>query len=258
MARYTPRPFAAPPHDVTDPKPALRASGRRADELRPVSILRGFTKHAEGSVLVSFGDTRVLCTASVEERGPAWKKDGGWVTAEYGMLPRATHDRSRREAAQGKQSGRTQEIQRLIGRSLRACVDLAALGPYTITIDCDVLQADGGTRTASITGGYVALVDAIRAMQKAGKLKKNPLFGQIAAVSVGIHAGKPVLDLDYSEDSGCECDMNVVMNEAGQFIEVQGTAEGHAFRRDELNALLDLATLGIAELIAAQNAALAS
>ncbi|WP_028081013.1 ribonuclease PH [Solimonas soli] len=243
---------------MTDPKPALRASGRRADELRPVSILRGFTKHAEGSVLVSFGDTRVLCTASVEERGPAWKKDGGWVTAEYGMLPRATHDRSRREAAQGKQSGRTQEIQRLIGRSLRACVDLAALGPYTITIDCDVLQADGGTRTASITGGYVALVDAIRAMQKAGKLKKNPLFGQIAAVSVGIHAGKPVLDLDYSEDSGCECDMNVVMNEAGQFIEVQGTAEGHAFRRDELNALLDLATLGIAELIAAQNAALAS
>jgi len=243
---------------VTDSQPVLRASGRQADELRPVSIVRGFTKHAEGSVLVSFGDTRVLCTASVEERGPAWKKDGGWVTAEYGMLPRATHDRSRREAAQGKQSGRTQEIQRLIGRSLRACVDLGALGPYTITIDCDVLQADGGTRTASITGGYVALVDAVRAMQKAGKLKKNPLFGQIAAVSVGIHNGKPVLDLDYREDSGCECDMNVVMNEAGHFIEVQGTAEGHAFRREELDALLDLATKGIRELIAAQNAALAA
>nr|WP_020647700.1 ribonuclease PH [Solimonas variicoloris] len=239
---------------MTDP--LLRASGRRADELRPVSIVRGYTKHAEGSVLVSFGDTRVLCTASVEERGPAWKKEGGWVTAEYGMLPRATHDRSRREAALGKQSGRTQEIQRLIGRSLRACVDLDALGPYTITIDCDVLQADGGTRTAAITGGYVALADAIAAVRKTGKIKKNPLFGQIAAVSVGIHAGKPVLDLDYREDSGCECDMNVVMNEAGQFIEVQGTAEGHAFRRDELNQLLDLATQGIAQLIEAQRAAL--
>ena len=237
--------------------PVVRASGRAVDQLRPVSIVRGFTKHAEGSVLISVGETRVLCTASVEERGPAWKKDGGWVTAEYGMLPRATHDRSRREAAQGTQSGRTQEIQRLIGRSLRACVNLDALGPYTVTIDCDVLQADGGTRCASITGGYVALADALAAMQKKGKLKKNPLFGQVAAISVGLHNGKPVLDLDYSEDSDCECDMNVVMNEAGQFIEVQGTAEGHAFRRAELDALLDLAENGIKQLIDAQRAALA-
>jgi ribonuclease PH len=235
----------------------MRPSGRTPDQLRPVSIQRGFTKHAEGSVLVSFGDTRVLCTASVEERGPAWKKDGGWVTAEYGMLPRATHDRSRREAAQGKQSGRTQEIQRLIGRSLRACVDLSALGSYTITLDCDVLQADGGTRTAAITGSYVALVDAVNSLQKRGLLKKNPLFGQVAAVSVGIFEGTPVLDLDYREDSACECDMNVVMNEAGQFIEVQGTAEGHAFRREELDALLDLATGGIRQLIEAQREALA-
>ena len=234
-----------------------RPSGRTPDQLRPVSIQRGFTKHAEGSVLVAFGDTRVLCTASVEERGPAWKKDGGWVTAEYGMLPRATHDRSRREAAQGKQSGRTQEIQRLIGRSLRACVDLSALGSYTITLDCDVLQADGGTRTAAITGSYVALVDAVRSLQKRGLIKKNPLFGQVAAVSVGIFEGQPVLDLDYREDSACECDMNVVMNEAGQFIEVQGTAEGHAFRRSELDALLDLASGGIRQLIEAQNEALA-
>ena len=234
-----------------------RPSGRTPDQLRPVSIQRGFTKHAEGSVLVAFGDTRVLCTASVEERGPAWKKDGGWVTAEYGMLPRATHDRSRREAAQGKQSGRTQEIQRLLGRSLRACVDLSALGSYTITLDCDVLQADGGTRTAAITGSYVALVDAVRSLQKRGLIKKNPLFGQVAAVSVGIFEGQPVLDLDYREDSACECDMNVVMNEAGQFIEVQGTAEGHAFRRSELDALLDLASGGIRQLIEAQNEALA-
>ncbi len=235
---------------------SLRASGRSVDQLRPISIVRNFTKHAEGSVLISFGDTRVLCTASVEERGPAWKKDGGWVTAEYGMLPRATHDRSRREAAQGKQSGRTQEIQRLIGRSLRACVNLDALGSYTVTIDCDVLQADGGTRCAAITGGYVALADALAKLKKSGKIKKDPLFGQVAAVSVGLHNGKPVLDLDYSEDSDCECDMNVVMNEAGQFIEVQGTAEGHAFRRDELDALLDLAGKGIGELLEAQRAAL--
>jgi ribonuclease PH len=236
-----------------------RPSGRAPDQLRAVSIQRQFTKHAEGSVLVSFGDTRVLCTASVEERAPAWRKEqgGGWLTAEYGMLPRATHTRGKREAAQGKQSGRTQEIQRLIGRALRAVLDLSALGNYTITIDCDVLQADGGTRTAAITGGYVALVEALNVMRKRGQIKANPLHGQVAAVSVGIYRGQPVLDLDYAEDSDCETDMNVVMNEAGQFVEVQGTAEGHAFRREELNAMLDLATKGIAELAAAQRAALA-
>jgi ribonuclease PH len=236
-----------------------RPSGRTADQLRTVTIERGFTKHAEGSVLVSFGDTRVLCNATVEERGPSWKKDGGgWVTAEYGMLPRATNDRNRREAAQGKQSGRTQEIQRLIGRSLRAAVDLSALAGYTITLDCDVLQADGGTRTAAITGAYVAMVDAIEVMKKRGKIKGNPIHGQIAAVSVGIHNGAPVLDLDYAEDSACECDMNVVMNEAGGFIEVQGTAEGHAFRREELDQLLNLATSGIQQLLQAQRDALKS
>jgi ribonuclease PH len=235
----------------------MRPSGRRPDQLREVALQRQFTRHAEGSVLVSFGDTRVLCTASVEERGPAWKKDGGWVTAEYGMLPRATHERSRREAATGKQSGRTQEIQRLIGRSLRAVVDLAALGNYTITVDCDVLQADGGTRTASITGGYVALVDAVRSMRERKLIKADPLHGQVAAVSVGIYRGAPVLDLDYAEDSDCECDMNIVMNEAGQFVEVQGTAEGHAFRREELDRLLDLAGSGIAELTRRQREALA-
>ena len=233
-----------------------RLSGRSPSQLRPVRIERRYTRHAEGSVLVCFGDTQVLCTASVEERGPAWKKDGGWVTAEYGMLPRATHTRSKREAAGGKQSGRTQEIQRLIGRSLRACVDLEALGPHTITLDCDVLQADGGTRTAAITGAYVALVDAVRAMQAKKQIKKDPLHGQVAAVSVGICKGTPMLDLDYGEDSGCECDMNVVMNEAGQFIELQGTAEGHAFRREELDQLLDLATLGIRQLMEAQREAL--
>jgi ribonuclease PH len=237
---------------------AGRPSGRAPDQLREVSITRSFTRHAEGSVLVAFGETRVLCTASVEERGPAWKKEGGWVTAEYGMLPRATHTRSRREAAQGKQSGRTQEIQRLIGRSLRAVVDLSALGNYTVTLDCDVLQADGGTRTAAITGSYVALVDAITSMRSRKLIKANPIHGQVAAVSVGIYDGVPVLDLDYREDSNCECDMNLVMNEAGQFIEVQGTAEGHAFRREELDQLLALGSKGIAELIAAQRQALSS
>ena len=234
-----------------------RPSGRRPDQLRPVSIERHFTRHAEGSVLVSFGHTRVLCTASIEERGPAWKKDGGWLTAEYGMLPRATHTRGKREAAQGKQSGRTQEIQRLIGRSLRAVLNLDAFSAQTITLDCDVLQADGGTRTAAITGAYVALVDAVAAMKKKGAIKTNPIHGQVGAVSVGIYRGEPVLDLDYAEDSDCECDMNIVMNDAGHFIEVQGTAEGHAFRRDELNQLLDLAEGGIRELMQAQREALA-
>ena len=237
----------------------MRPSGRQPDQLRPVSIQRQFTCHAEGSVLVSFGDTKVLCTASVETRVPPWKRDGGgWVTAEYGMLPRATHTRSRREAASGKQSGRTQEIQRLIGRSLRAVVDLEALGENTITLDCDVLQADGGTRCASITGSYVALVDAVRHLRKIGRIKRDPMFGQLAAVSVGIYQGQPVLDLDYAEDSEAETDLNVVMNEAGGFIEVQGTAEGHAFRRDELDAMLDLAGEGAKALFEAQNQALAS
>ena len=235
-----------------------RPSGRSPDQLRPVSFQRGYTRHAEGSVLVAFGDTKVLCTASVEERVPAWKKEkgGGWVTAEYGMLPRATHDRSRREASAGKQGGRTLEIQRLIGRALRSVVDLDALGNVQITVDCDVLQADGGTRTAAITGGYVALADAIAAIQKRGLIKKNPLHGQVAAVSVGICGGTPVLDLEYAEDAGADTDMNVVMNEAGGFVEVQGTAEGNAFRREELDAMLDLATLGIAQLLAAQREAL--
>ncbi|MEK6806642.1 MAG: ribonuclease PH [Pseudomonadota bacterium] len=236
-----------------------RSSGRAPNQLRPISIQRGFTKHAEGSVLVSFGETKVICTASVEEKTPAWKKaqGGGWVTAEYGMLPRATHDRSRREAASGKQGGRTQEIQRLIGRSLRACVNLDVLDGVQITVDCDVIQADGGTRTAAITGGYVALSDAIASLLKRGVIKKNPMLGQIAAVSVGICSGTPVLDLEYTEDSTAEADVNVVMNDAGHFIEVQGTAEGHAFRREELNAMLDLAAGGIRELMEHQRKALA-
>jgi len=225
-----------------------------ADELRTVSFTRGYTRHAEGSVLVAFGDTRVLCTASIEESVPGFLrgKGRGWITAEYGMLPRATHTRSAREAARGKQTGRTQEIQRLIGRSLRAVADLAALGERTITIDCDVLQADGGTRTAAITGGYVALADACDALIARGAMKMTPLHGQVAAVSVGIVGGVPVLDLDYSEDSEAETDMNVVMNNGGAFIEIQGTAEGHAFRRDELDALLNLAASGIGELFARQ------
>jgi ribonuclease PH len=223
-----------------------------------VRFTRGFTGHAEGSVLVEFGDTRVLCTASIEPGVPAFLRNSGqgWVTAEYGMLPRATHSRSPREAARGRQGGRTLEIQRLIGRSLRACIDLRALGERTVTIDCDVLQADGGTRTAAITGGYVALADAIAALRRRKALDSSPLHGQVAAVSVGIVSGVPVLDLDYAEDSEAETDMNVVMNEAGAFIEVQGTAEGHAFRRDELDALLELAAGGIGTLVALQREAL--
>jgi len=236
----------------------MRTSGRAADELRPVRFARDFTAHAEGSVLVEFGGTRVLCTASVENGVPPFLRNSGqgWVTAEYGMLPRATHTRSPREAARGRQTGRTQEIQRLIGRSLRACIDLRALGERTITIDCDVLQADGGTRTAAITGGYVALADAVGSLVRGGQLRASPIHGQVAAVSVGIVDGVPVLDLDYDEDARAETDMNVVMNSGGAFIEVQGTAEGHAFRREELDALLDLAAGGIARLCALQLEAL--
>jgi len=235
-----------------------RKHGRSADMLRPVRITRHFTAHAEGSVLVEFGETRVLCTASVEEGVPPFLrgKARGWVTAEYGMLPRSTHTRSPREAARGKQSGRTQEIQRLIGRSLRAAMDLAALGERTVTIDCDVLQADGGTRTASITGGFVALADACEHLQARGVLTTRPLHGQIAAVSVGIVRGEMLLDLDYHEDSEAETDMNVVMNNGGGFVEVQGTAEGHAFRRHEFDALLNLAASGIGQLCALQARAL--
>ena len=237
----------------------LRPSGRAPDQLRAITIQRHFTRHAEGSVLIGFGDTRVLCTASVEERVPMWLrgKGEGWVTAEYGMLPRATGERTQREAARGGQGGRTLEIQRLIGRSLRACVDRAALGERVITLDCDVLQADGGTRTAAITGAYVALIDAIDVLMKRGNMKRNPVLGAVAAVSVGVYRGMPVLDLDYAEDSDCDTDMNIVMNDGGGFIEVQGTAEGHAFRREEMDAMLALAQKGIAELIALQRAALA-
>ncbi|NDK37974.1 ribonuclease PH [Pseudoxanthomonas gei] len=237
----------------------VRPSGRLPEQMRDVSIQRGFTRHAEGSVLVSFGDTRVLCTASVENRVPGFLrgKGEGWITAEYGMLPRSTHTRSDREAARGKQGGRTLEIQRLIGRALRACVDRKALGERTITLDCDVLQADGGTRTAAITGAYVALVDAINVLTAKNELKRDPIHGAVAAVSVGIYRGVPVLDLDYPEDSDCDTDMNLVMNEGGGFIELQGTAEGHAFRRDELDGMLALGEKGMAELFAAQRAALA-
>ena len=236
----------------------MRPSGRQANELRPVSLTRHYTKHAEGAVLIEFGDTKVLCTASVEERVPPFLrgKHQGWVTAEYGMLPRSTGSRMRREAAGGKQSGRTQEIQRLIGRSLRAVVDLTALGERTITIDCDVIQADGGTRTASITGAFVALQDAITHLLANKKIKKNPIIGQVAAVSVGIYNGTPVSDLDYAEDSTAETDMNVVMNDAGGYIEVQGTAEGHAFRPEELTEMLALAQGSITELLEKQRDAL--
>jgi len=237
-----------------------RPSGRTPDQLRDVRFHRGYTRHAEGSVLVEFGGTRVLCTASIEDGVPGFLrgKGQGWVTAEYGMLPRATHTRSSREAAKGKQSGRTQEIQRLIGRSLRAIMDMSALGERTVTLDCDVLQADGGTRTAAITGSYVALVDACNVLIRRGALSASPLHGQVAAVSVGICGGVPVLDLDYAEDSQAETDMNVVMKDGGSFVEVQGTAEGHAFRRDELDALLDLAARGIDHLHGLQRAALAT
>ena len=236
-----------------------RPSGRQPDQMRDVSILRNYTRHAEGSVLVSFGHTRVLCTASVDNKVPGFLrgKGEGWVTAEYGMLPRSTHTRSDREAARGKQGGRTLEIQRLIGRTLRACVDRGALGERTITLDCDVLQADGGTRTAAITGAYVALVDAMRWLQARREISRDPVFGAVAAVSVGVYRGVPVLDLDYAEDSACDTDMNVVMNDGGGFIELQGTAEGHAFRRAELDSLLALAQKGIGDLLALQQAALA-
>ena len=229
----------------------MRPSGRTPEELRKTVIKRNYTRHAEGSVLICCGDTQVLCTASVEERVPPFLrgKGEGWVTAEYGMLPRSTGSRMAREAARGKQGGRTLEIQRLIGRSLRAVVDRAALGERTITVDCDVLQADGGTRTASITGAYVALVDACRWLSSRSLIKKDPVHGQVAAVSVGIFGDTPVLDLDYPEDSNAETDMNVVMNDGGAFIELQGTAEGHAFRREELDTMLDLAERGIRQLM---------
>jgi ribonuclease PH len=238
----------------------LRGDGRAHDALRPVTIQRGFTRHAEGSVLVSFGHTQVLCTASVEEKVPPHKRGSGegWVTAEYGMLPRATHTRGDREAARGKQSGRTQEIQRLIGRSLRCVFDLAALGERSILIDCDVLQADGGTRTAAITGAYVAAADAVAWLIGQGKLARSPIKDAVAAVSVGIVDGTPLLDLEYTEDSSCDTDMNVVMTGAGGFVELQGTAEGAAFSRAEMDALLALADKGITELVAAQRAALAA
>jgi len=228
----------------------MRATGRAADQLRAVRFTRHYTAHAEGSVLAEFGATRVLCTASVENGVPHFLRNSGrgWLTAEYGMLPRATHTRTAREAARGRQGGRTQEIQRLIGRSLRACIDLGAIGERTITIDCDVLQADGGTRTAAITGGFIALADAVDTLVRRRVVDASPLHGQVAAVSVGIVKGEAVLDLDYAEDVEAETDMNVVMNSGGAFIEVQGTAEGHAFRREELDVLLNLAAGGIARL----------
>ncbi len=235
----------------------MRPSQRQSDELRPLSLTRGYTAHAEGSVLIQVGQTRVLCTASVETSVPPFLrgKGQGWVTAEYGMLPRATHTRSAREAAKGKQTGRTQEIQRLIGRSLRAVTDLAALGERQITLDCDVLQADGGTRCAAITGAWVALHDACAKLVAEGVLPSNPVRDHVAAISVGIFEGKPVLDLDYAEDSNCDTDMNVIMTGSGGIVEIQGTAEGTPFSRDELNALVNLADAGIRDLVAAQKQA---
>ena len=236
----------------------VRTQGRAADALRPVTITRAFTMHAEGSVLITFGNTKVLCTASVEEKVPPHKRGSGegWVTAEYGMLPRATHTRSDREAARGKQSGRTQEIQRLIGRSLRCVFDLKALGERTISLDCDVLQADGGTRTAAITGAFVAAHDAVGWLQAQGRLSASPIRQFVAAISVGLVQGTPLLDLEYVEDSACDTDMNVVMTAGGGFVDVQGTAEGAAFSREQMNALLGLADKGISELVSAQRAAL--
>ena len=235
-----------------------RPSGRRHDELRPVRLTRNYTKHAEGAVLVEFGDTKVICTASVDEKVPPFLKGKGqgWMTAEYGMLPRSTNTRSDREAARGKQSGRTQEIQRLIGRALRAVVDLSGLGERTVQIDCDVIQADGGTRTASITGAYVAVHDAVSHLLAEGAIQTSPIRDAVAAVSVGMHEGVPVLDLDYLEDSTCDTDMNVVMTGSGGIVEVQGTAEGEPFSRGELDALLALAQAGIADLVNLQKAAL--
>ncbi|MBI5006372.1 MAG: ribonuclease PH [Nitrosomonadales bacterium] len=237
----------------------MRPSLRKPDQLRVIRITRHYTKHAEGSVLIECGDTKVICTASVEERVPPHKKGSGegWVTAEYGMLPRSTGERMSREAAKGKQSGRTQEIQRLIGRSLRAVVDLGKLGERTITLDCDVIQADGGTRTASITGAYVALHDAVTTLMQKGLVKESPLRDAVAAISVGIYQGTPVLDLDYLEDSDCDTDMNVVMLGSGHFVEVQGTAEGHPFSREEMDTLLELAKHGIGQLTEMQRNALA-
>jgi len=237
----------------------MRPSGRKPDELRPVSFTRGFTRHAEGSCLVRFGDTHVLCTASLEERVPPWLKGGGkgWVTAEYGMLPRATHERTRREAASGKQSGRTQEIQRLVGRSLRAVVDLVALGERQITLDCDVLQADGGTRTAAITGSWVALFDCLKWMEQRAMFKSWPLKDHVAAISCGIHNGIPVLDLDYPEDSSAGTDANFVMTGSGGIVEIQGTAEGEPFSEATLGELLALAKKGIGELVTMQKGAIA-
>ncbi|MDM8568004.1 ribonuclease PH [Thiotrichales bacterium HSG1] len=236
----------------------MRPSGRSPNELRKVSLTRNYTKHAEGSVLVEFGDTKVICNATVLERVPRFLKDkkSGWVTAEYGMLPRSTNERMVREANRGKQGGRTLEIQRLIGRSLRSVVNLEALGERSITVDCDVIQADGGTRTASITGSYVALVDAIQSLLKQGKITSNPIHGTLAAISVGIYKGTPILDLDYKEDSDAETDMNIVMNDGFAYVEIQGTAEGHAFRADELQTMLGLAKDGISQLFVKQNAVL--
>lgn len=236
----------------------MRPSGREADQLRPLKITRNFTKHAEGSVLIECGDTKVICTATVVHGVPRFLKGKGqgWITAEYGMLPRSTHSRVDREAARGKQTGRTVEIQRLIGRSLRAAVDFKKLGENTITIDCDVIQADGGTRTASITGGFVALADAMRVLVENKKIKANPIVSQIAAISVGVYKGVPVLDLDYPEDSNAETDMNVIMNDKGGFIEIQGTAEGEAFSDEQMMGMLAVARKGIAEIMEAQRTAL--
>ncbi len=237
----------------------MRPSGRSPNELRKINLTRHYTKHAEGSVLVEFGNTKVICNASVSDRVPRFLKDkkSGWITAEYGMLPRSTNERMVREANRGKQGGRTLEIQRLIGRSLRSVVNLEALGEHTITIDCDVIQADGGTRTASITGGYIALVDAVQYLLDQKKITKNPIHGALAAISVGIYKGVPILDLDYDEDSNAETDMNIVMNDGFAYIEIQGTAEGHAFRAEELQTMLNLAKDGISQLFIKQQAVLA-